>query len=282
MAVKQVNRNKSIIVIKGAGDLASGIAYRLFRCGLGVIMTEIDKPLVVRRKVAFAEAVHASTVNVEGVSASLVRSAEQVTELLVQQVIPVLVDPRAEIVNLVRPVAVIDARMAKRNLGTTIDEASLVVGVGPGFTAGLDVHAVIETCRGHNLGRVIYSGSAAPNTGAPGAIDGHTWKRLLRAPADGIVSQTRAIGDMVEKGELVVVVGNTPIYSDIEGVIRGMIKENIWVSKGTKIGDIDPRKDTDYHTISDKSLAVGGGALEAIFHFLASPRDNLLGNGKER
>lgn len=260
---------KPLVVVKGAGDLASGIAYRLFRCGLDVIMTELAKPLVVRRNVSFAVAVYEGAVNIEGVPAKLADTAEQALEFLAERVIPVVIDPKADVVTLLRPLIVVDARMAKRNLRTTRDEAPLVIGLGPGFTAGQDVHAVIETCRGHDLGRVLYSGCAAANTGSPGAIDGHTWERLLRAPADGRVLLSRSIGEQVEKGAVVAFVEEAPVYAQIAGLIRGMIKEGVWVPQGTKIGDIDPRKDTKWNTISDKALAIGGGVLEAVFHFLA-------------
>lgn len=254
--------------MKGAGDLASGVAYRLYRCGLDVIMTEVAKPLAVRRTVSFAEAVYENSVSIEGVTAQLAGTVEQALTLLENKIIPVLVDPAAEVVKILRPLIVVDAIMAKRNLGTAIDDALLVIGLGPGFLAGGDVHVVIETCRGHNLGRALYSGSAVPNTGAPGAIDGHTWKRLLRAPMDGVVHQSLPIGEQVEAGSVVAWVGNAPVYAEITGIIRGMIKENVWISAGTKIGDIDPRVDTECNTISDKALSIGGGVLEAVFHHI--------------
>ncbi len=264
-----MNQDKITVVIKGAGDLASGVAYRLFKCGLDVIMTEISRPLVVRRKVAFAEAVHSGSVSIEGMNACLASNVEQALDLLKKRIIPVLVDPEAAVVKHVRPAAVVDARMAKRNLDTTIDEAPIVIGLGPGFIAGEDVHAVVETCRGHHLGRAIYSGSALPDTGSPGAVEGYTRERLLKAPVDGVVKPQRSIGECVEKGEVVALVEGTPVRAEIPGLIRGMIKEGIWVPQRTKIGDIDPRKDAEYDTISDKALAVGGGVLEAIFYHLA-------------
>lgn len=261
-------KHKPLIVIKGAGDLASGIAYRLYKCGLDVIATELSKPLVVRRKVAFAEAVYERTVNIEGVVGQLADTADHAVALLKNRSIPILIDPEAKVIKRLRPMVVVDARMAKRNLGTTIGEAPLVIGIGPGFTAGQDVHVVIETSRGHNLGRAIYSGSAAPNSGVPGVIDGYTWKRLLRAPIDGEVLRSRSIGEIVEVGDVVAFVEQTPVHAEIAGIIRGMIKEGVWVCAGTKIGDIDPRIDTDCDTISDKALSIGGGVLEAVFHFM--------------
>ncbi len=262
-------QDNPLVIVKGAGDLASGIAYRLFRCGLRVILTELSQPLVVRRAVAFAEAVYEKTTNVEGVTAALAKTRVQAMDFLDNGIIPVVIDPDGDLIKVLRPQIVVDARIAKRNMGTTITEAPLVIGIGPGFTAGRDVHAVIESCRGHNLGRVIYDGGATPNTGTPGAIDGHTWSRLLRAPVDGCVTESCSIGDVVEQGEVVAVLADTPVRAEIAGVVRGMIRKAVWVPKGTKIGDIDPRKDTQWNTISDKSLAVGGGVLEAVFHFLS-------------
>lgn len=273
--MKCLNQNKPVVVVRGAGDLASGVAYRLFKCGLDVLMTEISQPLVVRRTVSFAEAVREGTANVEGVKACLAETVEHALELLKNKIIPVLVDPEALVIKQLQPKVVVDARIAKRNLGTTINDAPLVIGLGPGFTAGVDVHAVIETCRGHRLGRVIYSGGAIPDTGSPGAIDGHTWGRLLRAPVDGTMLPCRSIGELVEEGDVVAHVETAPVRAGISGLIRGMLKEGVRVPKGTKIGDIDPRKDAEYDTISDKALAVGGGVLEAVFHFWAAQEEKV-------
>ncbi|MFA4886072.1 MAG: selenium-dependent molybdenum cofactor biosynthesis protein YqeB [Desulfotomaculaceae bacterium] len=263
-------QHSPMVIIKGAGDLATGVAYRLYKCKMDVIMTEISCPLVVRRKVAFAAAVNEGMVTVEGIKASLASTVEEACDMLDDRIIPVMVDPEADLVKEVGPTVVVDARMAKRNLGTTIDEAPLVIGLGPGFEAGQDVHAVIETCRGHRLGRVIYRGSAIPDTGKPGAVSGFTVERLLRAPVEGVVKPERSIGDLVEKGDVVALVENTPVRAQISGIIRGMIQGGARVPQGTKIGDIDPRKDTEIDTISDKALSVGGGVLEAVFSFLVS------------
>lgn len=263
-----MSKQVPVAVIKGAGDLATGVAYRLFKCGIDVMMTEISRPLAVRRKVSFAEAVYEGAFTVEGIKAVLADTVDHAYKLLEEKIIPVLIDPEALVIKEIRPEIVVDARMAKRNLGTVIGEAPLVIGLGPGFTAGLDVHAVIETCRGHHLGRVIYNGSAIPDTGRPGNVGGYTVERLLRAPAEGVVTPKRNIGDLVEKGDVVAFVGTSPVRAEIAGVVRGMIKEGIWVPRGAKIGDIDPRKDAECDTISDKALAVGGGVLEAVFSFL--------------
>jgi xanthine dehydrogenase accessory factor len=238
------------------------------RSGFGVIMTELPKPLVVRRTAAFAEAVYAGSAQVEGVEAVLAENMNKAMELLKSGRIPVFVDPEALVVSQAHPIAFIDAVMAKRNTGTKINIAPLVVGLGPGFTAGVDVHAVVETQRGHNLGRVLYQGEAAPDTGVPGAVMGFAAERLLRAPADGVVTPGRNIGERVKKGETTAFVGSIPLKAEISGVVRGMIKPGVWVARGTKIGDIDPRGLIDYCcTISDKALAVGGGVLEAVCRY---------------
>ncbi|MDD4766336.1 MAG: selenium-dependent molybdenum cofactor biosynthesis protein YqeB [Desulfotomaculaceae bacterium] len=259
-----------ITLIKGADDLATGVAYRLYKCGLDVIMTETGNPLVVRRKVAFAEAVQDGTVTVEGIKASLASSIENALAMFDEGIIPVLIDPEAKTVEELYPQIVVDARMAKRNLGTTIEDAALVIGLGPGFEAGIDVHAVIETCRGHRLGRVIYSGGAIPNTGVPGDIGGYTVERMIKAPVEGIVTNVRSIGEAVKKGDIVATVDSTPVRSKIAGVVRGMVREGISVPKGARIANIDPRKDIECDIISDRALSIGGGVLEAVFSFVAN------------
>lgn len=267
--VNLLNCAGRLVVIKGAGDLATGCAWRLLKSGFDVVMTELPQPLVVRRTVAFAEAVYAGSIRVEGVEAVLAKNKEKALQLLKTGRIPVLVDPEALVVSQLKPVAFIDAVMAKRNTGTKINDAPLVVGLGPGFTAGVDVHAVVETKRGHNLGRVLYQGEAVPDTGVPGDVMGFAAERLLRAPANGVVEPLRNIGDLVKKGETTVFVGSTPLQADISGVIRGMIKAGVWVSSGMKIGDIDPRGIKEYcYSISDKALAVGGGVLEAVCSYI--------------
>lgn len=266
---------KALVVVKGAGDLATGVACRLFKCGLDIIMTEIESPLVVRRTVAFAEAVYSGCVRVEGIEACRAGTDEEALEMLGRRIIPVMVDPGAKVVRRLRPDVVVDAVMAKRNTGTGITDAPLVVGLGPGFTAGVDVHAVVETCRGHNLGRVLYSGGAAPDTGVPGPVMGYTVERLLRAPADGVVTPCRSIGQWVEKGEVAAFVDGSPVRAEISGLVRGMIKSGSRVARGTKIGDIDPRcEEAHCYSISDKALAVGGGVLEAVFSFLANSQNS--------
>ena len=252
------------VLIRGAGDLATGIALRLHRAGLQVAMTDIEKPTAIRRTVCFSQAiVHGETVveDVKAVRAEYV----QVPELLRAGVIPVLADPEGICIEKLKPDAVVDAILAKRNLGTKITDAPVVVGVGPGFTAGEDCHAVVETMRGHTLGRVIWEGSAIPNTGIPGLIGGFAGERVLRAPADGVFQPLLEIGAQVKMGDVAAEVDGVPMTCTLDGVLRGILAEGTSVFKGMKAGDIDPRCKVEHcYTASDKALAVGGGVLEAI------------------
>lgn len=268
-----------LVVIRGAGDLASGVAVRLHRSGFPVVMTEIERPLAVRRTVAFAQAVFDGVCRVEEVTGRRCLIGEA-PAVIAQDEIAVVVDPHGETIRRLRPPVVVDAIMAKRNIGTRREDAPFVVALGPGFTAGVDCHAVIETDRGHNLGRVIWQGSAAPDTGEPGELPGvgRRASRVLRAPAAGHVIGRYAIGERVAEGaELAVVRDETgaehPILAPFSGVLRGLIHPDVFVHAGMKIGDLDPRADVSYcFTVSDKSLAIGGGALEAILMWLAQQR----------
>ena len=252
------------ILIRGAGDLATGIAARLYRCGHAVLMTEIPQPLTVRRTVAFSRAVCEGRARVEEMEAVLAGDYEEAQRILKQGDIPVLVDEAARVREQFRPDVLVDAVIAKRNLGTKITDAPLVVGVGPGFTAGEDCHCVVETKRGHTLGRVIWEGCAIPNTGVPGNVGGYTKERLLRASADGRIHPMVSIGDRVEKGQIAAYTGNVPVYAAMSGLVRGMLQEGASVQEGMKIGDIDARcENAACYTISEKALAVGGGVLEA-------------------
>lgn len=255
------------VIIKGAGDLASGVAHRLWRCGFDVVMLELPQPLVVRRTVAFASAVYEGKMELEGVQARLCRNENEIEELLTQRIIPVLVDPQGSIINKFKPDVLVDAILAKKNTGTALGDAPIVIGLGPGFVAGKDVHAVVETKRGHGLGKVIYSGSAAPNTGIPGEVGGYSAERVLRAPAAGKFQPLKQIGDPVRQGETLATVNGSPVLAPISGLIRGLLYPGLDVYKGMKIGDIDPRgEEVDFRTISDKARAVAGGVLEAILH----------------
>ena len=258
-----------LVVVKGAGDLATGVACRLHRAGLAVVMTDVARPTAIRRTVAMAEAVYAGEVTVEGIRGRLVPGAREAQAALADRVLPVLVDPEARIVLDLHPQAVVDARMAKRNLGTHIHEAPAVIGLGPGFYAGRDVHAVVETLRGHDLGRVLLEGEAAANTGVPGIVGGQGELRVLRAPAGGSFTALQHIGDPVSAGQTVAEVDGRPVVSALSGVLRGILHDGLPVHPGMKVGDVDPRGIRDYcFTISDKALSVGGGVLEAILYLL--------------
>ena len=268
--------NAMIVVVKGAGDLASGIALRLFRAGFVPVMTEIGAPTAVRRTVCFSEAVYNGRARVEDVTAVRVRTVEEMSACIARKEIALFVDEKAEIIRRIGPVAVVDAIMAKRNTGTRITDAQTVVGVGPGFIAGEDCHAVVETSRGHTLGRVIYEGGALPNTGIPGNIGGYTIERLLRANASGIFVARKNIGDVVRRGEVVAETvpeqgvdgAAVPIVAAIDGILRGLLPSGLSVPQGMKAGDIDPRCEKEHcFTVSDKALAVAGGVLEALMHF---------------
>ena len=253
------------IIVKGAGDLASGVAARLWRSGFPVIMTEIEMPLTVRRSVSFSDAIYEGEATVEDVAARRVRDRSDIQKALSDGVIPVMVDPKAEIVKEIKPFAVIDAIMAKKNLGTRMDDAGFMVGLGPGFTAGRDVHAVVETKRGHTLGRVIWQGSAIPNTGIPGEVKGFGAVRVIRAPARGVLKGVLTIGTHVEEGDIVAYAGDIPIPAPISGMLRGLLHDGVLVEKNLKSGDVDPRGvQESCWTISDKALAIGGGVLEAV------------------
>lgn len=267
--LKKLRLDDYKVIIKGAGDLASGAAHRLLRAGFQVVMLELPRPLVVRRSVSFASAVFEGTVEVEGVTASLVDEKYQIGECWSRGVIPLFVDPEGTLIKEIKPHVLIDAVMAKRNVGTSITDAPIVIGLGPGFTAGKDVMAVVETKRGHNIGRVIYSGTAAANTGIPGEVGGYSSERLIRASAPGRFLPCKEIGEMVQKGEKVAVAGETPVIASVSGLIRGMLYPGLEVEKGMKVGDIDPRgREVDWRTISDKARSVAGGVLEAVLHFL--------------
>ncbi len=255
------------IVVKGAGEMASGIAHRLFMAGLTkIVMTEIAHPLAVRRGVAFCEAVYEGFMEVENVRAERISNAASLEALWKGGSIGVMVDPSWSVIANLGPDVVIDSIMAKKNTGTRKNEAPLVIGVGPDFRAPDEVHAVVESNRGHNLGKVIYKGQAESYTGMPGATEGFKQERVLRAPKPGLVRHAKALGDPVSKGATVLYVDGEPVEAMIGGIVRGLIRE-MEVAKGEKVGDIDPRAERiNCYTISDKARAIAGGVLEAIMH----------------
>ena len=261
------------VIIRGAGDLATGIALRLHRAGYQIIMTDLLEPTSIRRTVCFSEALRLGTAMVEDVTARKTGSAEEAERIACSGGIAVIADPEGGCIRQLAPGAVIDAILAKRNLGTAITDAPVVIGVGPGFTAGEDCHAAVETMRGHTLGRVLYSGSPLPNTGVPGVIGGYGLERVLRAPAAGIFEPKMEIGQMVKAGEVAAEVDGVPMLCTIDGCLRGLLQGGLTVPKGMKCGDIDPRcKQEHCYQSSDKALSIGGGVLEALMHFGCLPQ----------
>lgn len=257
------------VLIRGAGEMASGVAVRLFHSHLDVAFTEIESPLCIRRGVSFCEAVINGRMTVEGCTAVLVNGPDEAASVWVQRLMPVMIDRDLACAPILQPDVIVDAILAKKNRGLSINAAELVVALGPGFTAGKDAHVVIETMRGHNLGRLIYEGQAALNTGVPGTIGGQDILRVLRSPAAGTFRSDLEIGSMVEAGQIVADVSGIQIKSNISGTIRGLIRPGTNVEKGFKVGDVDPRGETDYcWSVSDKARAIGGAVLEAIMrHF---------------
>lgn len=256
-----------LVIIRGAGDIATGIGYRLHKSGFKIVMLETDKPSVIRRKVAFAETVYENNYKVEDLESKLVSSVKEVDECLSKSIIPVIIDPNGEFIPKLHPDVVVDAILAKKNLGTNKEMADIVIGVGPGFEAGKDVDAVVETNRGHNLGKVILEGKPEANTGIPGNIAGYTEERVLRANNNGKIKVIRDIGSIVKKNDAVAEINGIEVKAKIDGVVRGMIRDGYEVTIGMKIGDVDPRGKVEYcYHISDKARAIGGGVLEAILH----------------
>jgi xanthine dehydrogenase accessory factor len=274
---EQIKSKDNLVAVKGAGDLATGVIHRLSRAGFAVIATELPEPTVVRRTVAFAEAVTRGEMTVEDVTARLATSLQDIQATLASGLVPIVVDPDGTLLRQMHPSVLIEATLSKYNSGVTMDDAPIVIALGPGYEAGKDVHAVIETNRGHNLGRVYLRGCAESNTGVPGAIGGYTIERLLRAPCAGALYGIRQIGDLVQAGETVAVVRTNeisdnetaPVVAAISGILRGLMRDGLHVSSGMKVGDIDPRAAREHcFTISDKSRAVAGGVLEAILYLL--------------
>ena len=261
-----IKLTERVIAIKGAGEMASAVAWRLYMANLRcVFMMETAMPLAVRREVSFCEAVYRGSKTVEGVEALKAGIAQDIPRLWGLGKLAVIIDPEWRTLNRIKPDVLVDGILAKQNLGTRKDDAHLVIGLGPGFVAGGDVHLVIETNRGHHLGRLISSGSAAPNTGIPGSVGGVTSERVLRAPAAGEFQSTRKIGESVRKGEVIGRIGEIEVAAGIDGILRGLMWTPAWVPKGIKLGDIDPRGEVGFCcTISDKARAVAGSVLEAI------------------
>jgi len=252
-----------LVVVRGGGDLGSGVVWRLRRVGLPVVVTELARPLTVRRTVAYSSAVLDGRIMIDGIEGVLVDTPEEAADVARSGVVPVLISETVPQFST-PPTVIVDARIAKRNLGTSRDQAPFVVGLGPGFSAGNDCHAVVETMRGHYLGRVIWNGSATPDTGTPGEIRGEAGKRVLRAPISGELSWNVDFGDLVEAGQRLGAIDDSAVLSKLAGTVRGLIMPGP-VTPGLKIGDVDPRFDpAAISHISDKALSIGGAVLEAI------------------
>ncbi len=258
--------NKNLLtIIKGAGEMASGVAWRLHKSHIRVLMTETHQPLSVRRAVSFCEAVYEGRMTVEGVEAVLVSHADECLKTWGHSQIPVLVDPRLEVMNHIQADTLVEATLSKRNTGIHKKDAPLVIALGPGYDAGHDAHFVVETHRGHHLGRIVESGYARENTGIPGIISGYGHERVLRAPTDGILETRLVLGDAVDTGQIVATVSGVPVKARIPGILRGFMRAGTPVKTGLKMGDIDPRGDSGYvKTISEKARAIGGSVLECI------------------
>lgn len=255
-----------MIIVRGGGDIATGTIYRLYQCGYKILILETDKPTAIRRRVAFCEAVYDGTAAVEQVVCRKVDTIGQCEEAWRNQEIPLMIDPKAELIEKMQPEAVIDAILAKKNLGTNRTMAPLTIALGPGFCAGMDVDYVIETMRGHRLARILEEGFAIPNTGVPGIIGGYGIERVIHAPATGTIRVSAQIGDVVEKGQTLAMIGDVKVEATLTGVLRGIIRDGFAVDKGLKIADIDPRKEQKKNcdTISDKARCIAGSVLEVL------------------
>jgi len=274
--------NDILIICRGGGDLATGIVYRLTRAGFHTLIIEKSNPSAIRRQVSFSEAVYEGQTTVESLTAELITSCKELKDVFSKNHVPIMVDPDGAVIRELHPDIVIDAMIAKKNIGTSKDMAGLVIGVGPGFCAGEDVHVVIETMRGHNLGRIITEGTALPDTKVPGTIAGFSKERVIHAEKSGVIKNLSAIGDIVAKGDVIAEIydgisemgdftGNVePVRATISGLLRGLIRDKYTVTEGFKIADIDPREQelNNCFSISDKSRSIGGSVLETVCRYV--------------
>lgn len=262
------NKIDNIVIVRGGGDLATGVIHKLHKSKINVLILETEKPTAIRRTVSFCNAVFEGSMEVEGVKCELAKDLDSIYQIFERGNIPLMIDEKCEILEDIKPIALIDAIIAKKNLGTKIDMAPVTIALGPGFEAGKDVLAVIETKRGHDLGRILYSKSAAENTGIPGEIKGHSKDRVIHANETGIINNISQIGDYVKKDQVIATIGDKNVYATIEGVLRGIIHDDMYVKHGLKIADIDPRKEEveNCYKISDKARCIAGGVLEALIN----------------
>jgi len=258
-------KESELVIVRGAGDIATGIIHRLHKAGYRVLALEIDKPTTIRRTVAFSEAVYERSTVVEGVECRLANTEEEALNFIDQGDVALLCDQKGDSIRSMRPLVVVDAIIAKRNLTTNPSMAPLVIALGPGFTAPVDCHVVIETQRGHDLGRIIIEGSAQENTGIPGMIGNYAEQRVLHSHVEGCFIGKASIGDMVHAGDIIAHIDSTAVTATIDGVLRGLLHDGLHVPVGCKIADIDPRGKPEYcRSMSDKARALGGAVLEVI------------------
>jgi len=264
-----------IVIVRGGGDLASGTIQKLHRSGFRVLVLEVSKPTSIRRSVSFSEAVYKNKVEVEGITAVHVHSLSEVEKAWIDKEIPVIIDEKGEYIQKIKPKVVVDAIIAKKNMGTTKVMADITIALGPGFTAGKDVDIVIETLRGHNLARLIFTGKAKEDTGVPGSIMGYSKERVIHSPCSGIMRDVVQIDSIVEKDQVIAYVGETEIKATIPGLLRGILRSGSIVTEGFKIADIDPRvlEKMNCYTISDKARNIAGGVLEAILYLMNQSKE---------
>ena len=262
------DKMEQLVIVRGGGDIATGAIHKLHRSGFQVVILEIEHPTAIRRKVAFSDAMYEKETIVEGIACKRANTIQDIKTILEEGKIPVIKDENCDILNHMKPLALVDAILAKKNLGTKKEMAPITIALGPGFEAGVDVDAVIETQRGHNLGRILLEGFAAPNTGVPGVIAGYGKERVIHSPASGIIQNLSHISDTVAKGQTIALIGETEVEATIDGILRGIIKDGYPVHKGLKIADIDPRLEEKKNcfTISDKARCIGGSVLGAILY----------------
>lgn len=263
-----MNKIQNLVIIRGGGDLASGVAARLYNSGFKILILEIQEPSCIRREVSFSNAIYTKTMKIENINAILANSLEQAQKIIQNDNIAVMIDEKASICKSIKAKILVDAILAKKNLNTSKDMAQIVIAIGPGFQAGVDCDCVIESKRGHDLARVIYEGFAAKNTNIPGEIAGFSKQRVIHSPTSGIIKHIAKIGDLVIKNQNIAQINDTFIKASIDGVLRGLIHEGFHVSKNLKIADIDPRlsEQKNCFSISDKARSIGGGVLEGILH----------------
>lgn len=258
-----------IVVVRGGGDIATGVIQKLVRAGFKVVVLETKKPTAIRRHVAVCEAIYDQVVTVEDITAKWVSQLSEINIAWSNNQVPVLIDEAGEIIKRLKPKVVVDAILAKRNYGTHKDMAPITIALGPGFNAGVDVDVVVETMRGHHLGRLIFEGYAQKNTGVPGEVGGYAQERVIYSTKSGQIHNVKQIGDVVERGETLTIIDQEPVEATISGVLRGIIRDGMEVKQGLKIADIDPRlkEINNCFTISDKARTIGGAVLEAIMYF---------------